>query len=97
MGPRPTSFVDHELSVNVFDDGEELLVDFEYNSDLFDAATVQRIASHFETLVRAIVNDAQQPALALPLLTASQRQQLLVDWNATDKPLRRHARFSSTV
>ncbi len=84
LGPRPASFVDHELSLNVIEHDAELIVDFEYNCDLFDAATVKRIAGYFTTLLDAIISNPTQSLLALPLLTAAERHQLLVEWNSTD-------------
>ncbi|MES2300230.1 MAG: amino acid adenylation domain-containing protein [Pseudomonadota bacterium] len=55
-----------------------------YATDLFDAATVERHARHFQTLLAAMVADEQCQLSALPLLDAFQRRQLLVDFNATD-------------
>jgi len=56
---------------------------WEYNSDLFEASTIARMASHFEILLEAMVTDVQQLITTLPLLPPHERQQLLVDWNAT--------------
>ncbi len=46
----------------------------EYASDLFDRATVERFAQHFQILLEALLADLEQPVLALPLLTPAQRQ-----------------------
>ncbi len=86
LGPRPASFVDHELSLNIIEDDGELLIDFEYNADLFEAATVKRIAGHFMTLLDGIISNSEQTLLALPLLNAAERRQLLVEWNSTELP-----------
>lgn len=56
---------------------------FEYNSDLFDAATIERMVGHFHTLLGGIVANPDQGIANLPLLTAAEQQQLLVDWNDT--------------
>ncbi len=55
----------------------------EYNTDLFDTATIRRMVGHFQTLLTGIVSDPEQPISHLPLLTEREQQQLLVDWNAT--------------
>ncbi len=50
---------------------------FEYNSDLFDQSTVERLARHFEALMRAV---ASQPGLAIsrvPLLDGAERSAVL--------------------
>ncbi|MBD2103128.1 non-ribosomal peptide synthetase [Leptolyngbya sp. FACHB-261] len=56
-----------------------------YSTDLFDASTITRLIGHFQTLLLGIVTDPQQRLLDLPLLTATERQQLLVEWNNTQK------------
>jgi amino acid adenylation domain-containing protein len=56
---------------------------FEYRPDLFDSTTIGRMATHFQTLLESIVANPQQSIGQLPLLTAAERQQLLVDWNNT--------------
>jgi amino acid adenylation domain-containing protein len=55
----------------------------EYNSDLFDAATIQRLFGHFARVLEAIVADPDTRLSRLPLLTSDERTQLLVTWNAT--------------
>ncbi|MEH2268243.1 MAG: amino acid adenylation domain-containing protein [Nostoc sp.] len=54
-----------------------------YSSDLFDAATIARMMKHFQNLLTAIVAKPEQPVSQLPLLTAQERQQSLVEWNST--------------
>ncbi|ODG96161.1 non-ribosomal peptide synthetase [Nostoc sp. KVJ20] len=56
----------------------------EYNSDLFDAATIQRMLEQYQTLLEGIVANPEQRVSELPLLTETQ-QQLLVEWNQTQK------------
>ncbi|MBN3921607.1 MAG: AMP-binding protein [Nostoc sp. NMS4] len=62
---------------------------WEYNTDLFDADTIERLAGHFVTLLESIVANPQQRISQLPLLTQPEQQQLLVEWNNTqaDYPL----------
>jgi amino acid adenylation domain-containing protein len=55
----------------------------EYNTDLFEAATMARMAGHLETLLEAIAADPTARVSRVPLLTAAERHQLLVEWNAT--------------
>ena len=59
---------------------------FEYKTDLFEAATIQRMVGHFQTLLQGIVTDPQQHVSRLPLLTEREKQQLLVEWNNTARP-----------
>ncbi len=54
----------------------------EYNSDLFEAAAITRLGRHLLTLLEGVVKAPDQPLSALPLLTASERHQLLAEWCA---------------
>ncbi|MCA1672774.1 MAG: condensation domain-containing protein, partial [Actinobacteria bacterium] len=55
----------------------------EYNTDLFDAATIERMAQHLVVLLEGIAADPDRPIAELPLLTQQERQRVLVDWNDT--------------
>ena len=56
---------------------------FEYSTDLFNAATIDRMAMHFQTLIESIVANPEQSIDELNILTNPERQQLLVEWNQT--------------
>ena len=56
---------------------------FEYNTDLFDASTIERLSEHFQILLESIVADPSVSLSALPLLSNATRQQILYDWNDT--------------
>ena len=56
---------------------------WEYNSDLFEAATIERMSQHFQNLLEAIVANPQLRVAQLPLLSEAERQQFLVEWNDT--------------
>jgi amino acid adenylation domain-containing protein len=72
-----------ELTLSMAESADGLRGVWEYNTDLFEAATICRLAGHFQTLLEGIVTDPAQRLSALPLLTDVERQQLLVGWNAT--------------
>jgi len=55
----------------------------EYNTGLFDGATIERMIGHFKVLLEGIVADAGQRLSELLLLTEAERHQLLVAWNDT--------------
>ncbi len=63
----------------------------EYNTDLFDAATIDRMLAHFQTLLEGIVKSPDTPIGRLPLLAEAERQQLLVEWNRTQADFPRDA------
>jgi len=74
-----------DLTLSMENTADGLAGVWEYNADLFDKATIARMAGHFQTLLEAIVANPQQKVSSLPLLTERERHQLLVDWNNTTK------------
>jgi amino acid adenylation domain-containing protein len=64
---------------------------WEYNRDLFDATTITRMSGHFQALLAGIVANPEQFVSDLPLLTTSERQQLLIEGNATESDYPRQA------
>ncbi len=72
-----------DLTVFLTETEQGLMGVFEYNSDLFDAATIERMQAHFQTLLEGIVANPDQHLSDLPILSATEQQQLLVDWNQT--------------
>ena len=73
-----------DLTLMTAEVGGELCTSWQYNTDLFDEATIARMAQHFETLLAEIVADPTQSISTLPILSAGERRQLLVDWNQTE-------------
>jgi len=69
------------LSVEIIDD--QLKGHFEYNSDLFDQATIKRMANHFEVLLQSAVENPQQCIGELCMLSQRERKTLISDWNNT--------------
>jgi amino acid adenylation domain-containing protein len=61
----------------------EILTSFEYNTDLFDQETIERMARHFETLLEGVVRDPRARVHELPLMGDDELRRLLVEWNDT--------------
>ncbi|MEO8970160.1 MAG: amino acid adenylation domain-containing protein [Ktedonobacteraceae bacterium] len=78
-----TNTAKFDLSLELDDRPDGLIGRFEYNTDLFDAPTIERIAGHWQTLLASIVANPEQHIAELPLLTEEEQQQLLVTWNET--------------
>ncbi len=72
-----------DLSFEVAEKAGRLSGKLIYNIDLFDRETISRMAGHLETLLGGIVDDPEAPISRLPMLTAAERHQLLVEWNDT--------------
>ncbi|MEW6734140.1 MAG: amino acid adenylation domain-containing protein [Acidobacteriota bacterium] len=54
-----------------------------YNTDLYESITISRMIAHFENLLTAALDNPQQTISSLPLLSETERHQLLVEWNNT--------------
>jgi amino acid adenylation domain-containing protein len=50
---------------------------FKYNTDLYEAATLRRMAGHFQNLLQSIVDDPSRSVTELPMLTRPERERLL--------------------
>ena len=70
-----------DLCLELDDRAYGLVGRFKYSSDLFEPATVVRMTGHLTTLLEGIVANPDQRISRLPMLTESERQQLLVEWN----------------
>lgn len=55
----------------------------EYNTDLFEPSTIQRMLCHFERLLQAVLLTPETRMSQLPILDEKERQQVLIDWNQT--------------
>ena len=60
---------------------------FEYNTDLFDGTTMDRLGRSWRSLLAGIAADPSRPLSRLPLLTAGERHHLVHEWNDTEASL----------
>jgi amino acid adenylation domain-containing protein len=63
--------------------GEDLLVEFQYDANLFDEQTIHRLAGQFTTLIRSALDDGDTAISALEIVSEVERRQMLVEWNET--------------
>ena len=63
---------------------EAIKLSWEYNTDLFDAATIRRMALYFQNILRGVVTDPNRTILDIPMMHETERHQLLVEWNNND-------------
>ena len=72
--PNPKAFVNFDLFFNVVESGDGLRIDCDYNSDLFDAATIERWLVYYRAILDAInatPRSASQSSITLPRATAT--------------------------
>ncbi|HEX7186487.1 MAG TPA: amino acid adenylation domain-containing protein, partial [Thermoanaerobaculia bacterium] len=72
-----------ELLLTLIETGGGLAGSLEYNADLFDRSTAERLLRHFETLLAGAVADPAQRLSDLPMLSYTEQDQILRVWNAT--------------
>src|SRR5215218_5763719 len=72
-----------DLTFWFWEEQDGLAGELEYNPMLFAPATIQRIAGQLRTLLTHVVATPERSISALPLLSAAEQHQLLVEWNAT--------------
>ncbi|MGH6690928.1 MAG: non-ribosomal peptide synthetase, partial [Gammaproteobacteria bacterium] len=78
-----------DLSMTMIDDGERLAGVVEYRTELFDAARIERMVGHYGRLLEAAVADPAAGLSRLPMVSPSERRQLLAEWNDTARELPR--------
>ena len=74
----------YDLYLQLDERPDTVLARFQYNTDLFDAETIVRMAANWQLLLQGAVTNPDQPLSELPLLTAEERQQILEQWNSTE-------------
>jgi amino acid adenylation domain-containing protein len=80
---QPTGIAKFDLTMDINEVDDRLLVAIEYNTDLFKAGTAERMLEHFERLVEGIIQNPARPISALSLLSAAERCQMIEEWNDT--------------
>ena len=75
-----------ELSLSIFEAGNELRGAFTYDTDLFDAWRIQALIKQFEALLMGIVENPGRKVTELPLLSETESQLILAQWNQPQSP-----------
>ncbi len=81
--PLDTETAKFDLTLDVREVGDTIVGDLEYDVDLFEEATIARVAARLTTVLRRLPTSADVRVDALPLIDAEERRWLLVECNAT--------------
>ncbi len=81
--PNAKSFVNQDLFLNIIESADGLMLDCDYNTGLFDQATIERWLGHYATLLGAMSADPNQRISSLPLLSTAEHQRIIASWNDT--------------
>jgi natural product biosynthesis luciferase-like monooxygenase protein len=95
----PQRAAQFELTLSVAESAcGDLLARFQYNRDLFEAETIEGLATDFHTLVTGAVAQPNRSVRTLPLLGSERRHLVLDEWNATaHEPFATPASLSAAV
>ncbi|MEU8827138.1 non-ribosomal peptide synthase/polyketide synthase [Streptomyces sp. NPDC048636] len=83
--PRPAARFDLVLEFLPRESGS-LGLTVEYNSDLFDAGTMERMATHLHRLLTGMATAPETPLIELQMLTDTEWHTLLDSWNGRGRP-----------
>lgn len=76
----------YDLAVDVYPYEGHFRCDFEFNTDIFEEATIHRMLRQYLHILELACVDADQPIHKLQLLEEPQRRQLIETWNQTATP-----------
>ena len=80
LEPRPPSST---LPCSSARSGADLAVALQFNRDLFDATTAQRLLGHLAGLLAGLAAEDGRRLSVLPMLSTAEEHQILREWNAT--------------
>ena len=70
-----------DLSLDTHESADGLWAALTYATDLFDAATIERLAQHWQYLLQAVVSAPRSRLCELPMVGAAEQHRMLQDWN----------------
>jgi amino acid adenylation domain-containing protein len=72
-----------DLSLDMAEAEGRLYGSLDYNADLFEESTIDRLLGHYGAILEAMAHNPDQRISEIEILSAAERRQLLVDWNDT--------------
>jgi len=72
-----------DLLLTMIEEVDGLRGIFEYNTDLFNSSTIERLISHFQTLLENIITNPDRRISDLQILPKVEEQKILIEWNRT--------------
>ncbi|UCH94257.1 MAG: amino acid adenylation domain-containing protein [Candidatus Aminicenantes bacterium] len=80
------SMVEHthyDLTVGITPTPTEILINFSFPKELFDEALIEQLSHHYPTVMENLINNPEQRAADIEILSPAEKKQLLVDFNRT--------------
>lgn len=82
--PEETNTAKFDFSLTIEQSNTEMQGAWEYNTNLFESATVERMAKHFLIILEQIVDAPNEPIKEIDLLYEDEKKLLLDEWNRTE-------------
>ncbi|MGE5341220.1 MAG: amino acid adenylation domain-containing protein [Candidatus Omnitrophota bacterium] len=76
-----------DLTVQTMASGSEpgmLTIDFHYNPDVFEPATIERMSGHYLNIISAMGRDPHQTLSGFGMLSEEEREQIIYEFNSPD-------------
>jgi amino acid adenylation domain-containing protein len=80
---NPKTFVNMDVFFNFVDRGKEIWLECDFNTDLFDASTIERWFGHLKAILTAFSENSALPCAEVSLMSAEQLREVLTVWNQT--------------
>lgn len=75
-----------DLTLSLVEGSEVITGMLEYNLELYEKETIERLIGHYLTLLGGVVANPDQPIHSLPLLSSAELDQIIHGWNMTARP-----------
>ncbi len=76
----------YDITLTLTEGEDGIVGSAEYNTDLFDASTIERMMRHYVHLLAGAAADPERPVFYLPMLTPEEASLILREWNQTATP-----------
>lgn len=76
-------FVGDEISLHITDLNDQLVLDCDYNTELFKRDSIIRMLENFKTLILSILNNPEAPLAKLQIIGEQELNQMVTVWNDT--------------
>lgn len=73
----PLNFTPYDMMFNVTETNDSIVLDCDYNADLFEDSAIERFIHHYETLLSQIAVKSEIVIRELSLLTESEKQEII--------------------
>jgi amino acid adenylation domain-containing protein len=80
-----------DLTLSAQEQNDHLRLSLGYNAELFEEATIGRMLHHLQNSLASMIAGPEQSVSELALMSQSERNQLLIEWNATRQDYPRNA------